>query len=79
MFPKGKCKRNRKALRYILFDNRPDTSIDKQVLLDIFGSCHCYPTLSNKPSKSSEEPSTVTGQEQPVTREPTVQLTTAAP
>ena len=71
------AKDTEKTYGYILVDKRPDTSNDKQVLSDIFGSCHCYSTLTNKPSKSSEEPSTVTGQEQQVTLKLTVQLTSA--
>ena len=31
-----------KPFGYILVDNKPDTSADKQVLGDIFGSCHVY-------------------------------------
>lgn len=31
-----------KPFGYILVDNKPDTTADKQVLGDIFGSCHCY-------------------------------------
>ena len=33
-----------RAFGYIFVDNHPDTSSDKQVLNDIFGSCRRYPT-----------------------------------
>lgn len=71
------AKETEKPYGYILVDNPPDTSNDKQVLSDIFRSCHCYPTLTSKPSKSSDEPPTVTGQEQPGAFKPTVQAKSA--
>lgn len=57
-------------------DNRPDTTSDKQVSSDIFGSCHRYPTLPSKPSETLEEPPSVKVQKQPVTLE--VKLTVKA-
>ena len=38
---------------YIFVDNKPDTAANKQVLSDIFGSCHRYPTI-NSSAKSVE-------------------------
>ena len=34
-------------------DNRPDTFSDKQVLCDIFGSCHYYPTITSSTEKDA--------------------------
>ena len=43
-----------KPYGYLFVDNRPDTSGNKQVLNDIFGSCRGYPSI-NKLMKSAEE------------------------
>ena len=42
-----------RAFGYIFVDNRLDTLSDKQVLIDIFGSCRRYPTI-NSSAKSVE-------------------------
>ena len=46
-------KRTERAFGYIFVDNRPDTSSDKQVLRDTFGSCRRYPSI--KSSAKSDE------------------------
>ena len=68
------AKETERPFGYILVDNRPrlDTTSDKQVLSDIFESCHCYPTLTNKPRETFEEQPRTTVQDQPVTLKPTV-------
>ena len=42
-----------RAFGYIFVDNLPDTTSDKQILSDIFGSCRRYPTI-NSSAKSDE-------------------------
>lgn len=76
LFMAAYAKETERPFGYILVDNstRPDTTSDKQVLSDIFGSCHCYPTLTNKPRETFEEQPTTTVQDQPVTLKPTVRV-----
>ena len=47
-------KETEKPYGYLLIDNQPKTTSDKQVVADVFGSCHSYPhmTTSTKGYKS---------------------------
>ena len=35
-----------KPYGYVLVDNQPKTTTDKQVVSDVFGSCHSYPHIT---------------------------------
>ena len=59
-------KETEKPYGYLLVDNQPKTTMDKQVVADVFGICHCYPntTTSTKalpvPEITLCKPETVT-------------------
>ena len=38
-------KETEKSYGYVLIDNQPKTTTDKQVVADVFGTCHCYPYM----------------------------------
>lgn len=46
-FMSAYVKETEQPFGYILVDNRPETSSDKQVLSGIIGSCHYYPTITS--------------------------------
>ena len=46
-----------KAFGYLLVDNKPDTSGDKQVIGDVFGQCHVYSNI-NRTKQKDNQPST---------------------
>lgn len=50
------AKETEKPYGYLLIDNQPKTTSDKQVVADVFGSCHSYPhmTTSTKGLQAKE-------------------------
>ena len=47
-FMSAYTKETEKPYGYVLIDNQPKTTTDKQVVADVFGTCHCYPNVTAK-------------------------------
>jgi len=45
-FMEAYAKETAKPYGYVLIDNQPKTSVDKQVVSNVFGECQRYPTIS---------------------------------
>ena len=46
-FMKAYTKETEKPFGYIILDNHPRTTNDKQVVADVFGACYAYPYITN--------------------------------
>ena len=49
-FMQAYTKETEKLFGYIILDNHPRTTGDKQVVADVFGKCYTYPYITKSPS-----------------------------
>ena len=54
-FMSAYTKETEKPYGYVLIDNQPKTTTDKQVVADVFGTCHCYPNMITSTKTLPEE------------------------
>ena len=67
-FMKAYTKETEKPFGYIILDNHPRTTSDKQVVADVFGDCYAYPHITKSPSPDASLPQSIAtpdGIEQP--------------
>ena len=48
-------KETEKPYGYVLIDNQPKATTDKQVVAGVFGTCHCYPNMITSTKTLPEE------------------------
>ncbi|CAH3192313.1 unnamed protein product [Porites evermanni] len=54
-FMSAYTKETEKSYGYVLIDNQLKTTTDKQVVADVFGTCHCYPYMITSTKTLPEE------------------------
>ena len=59
-FMKAYTKETEKPFGYIILDNHPRTTNDKQVVADVFGDCYAYPHITKSPSPDASLPQSIT-------------------
>ena len=59
-FMKAYTKETEKPFGYIILDNHPRTTNDKQVVADMFGDCYAYPYITKCPSPDVSLPQSIT-------------------
>ena len=67
-FMQAYTKETEKPFGYIILDNHPRTTGDKQVVADVFGKCYTYPYITKSPSPDVSLPQSIAtsyGIEQP--------------
>ena len=58
-FMKAYTKETEKPFGYIILDNHPRTTSDKQVVADVFGDCYAYPHITKSPSPDASLPQSI--------------------
>lgn len=58
-FMRAYAKETEKPFGYIILDNHPRTTSQKQVVADVFGDCYAYPHITSSPSPSTPLPQNI--------------------
>ena len=59
-FMRAYTKETEKPFGYIILDNHPRTTSDKQVVADVFGDCYAYPHITTSPYPVTQLPQSTT-------------------
>ena len=74
-FMKAYTKETEKPFGYIILDNHPRKSNEKQVVANVFGGCYTYPNITKTSSPSVQN--SISSEEKPVKRKTESQIPTA--